>query len=62
MVAEEGTYLLLFSVEEDRVPGCDPIFDQTARSFRLRTRSWRSWFPSGSASSRLSHTTRARRR
>jgi hypothetical protein len=35
MVAEEGTYLLVFNVKEDQVPTYEPIFDRIERSFRL---------------------------
>jgi hypothetical protein len=34
-VAEEGTYLLVFSVKEDQVPTYEPMFDRIARGFRL---------------------------
>jgi hypothetical protein len=35
MVAEEGTYLLVFNVKGDQVPTYEPIFDRIARSFRV---------------------------
>jgi hypothetical protein len=35
MVAEEGTYGLVFNVKEEQVPTYEPSFEQIARSFRL---------------------------